>query len=67
MAPAHQVGFLRPTDANIGRTIELQAAAHPEVLKSLNRLEIQGEPPIGGLSSEERELIITAREIVNEC
>jgi hypothetical protein len=59
------------TDATAGRSIELKAGikklmTHPEVLESLNRLEIQGEP-VWGLSSEERELIITAREKVNEC
>lgn len=59
------------TDATTGRSIELKAGikklmTHPEVLESLNRLEIQGSP-VWGLSSEERELIITAREKVNEC
>ena len=38
----------------------------PELLKCLNRLEVQGEP-VWGLSSQERELIIEAREKVNEC
>jgi hypothetical protein len=38
----------------------------PEVLESLNNLEVQGEPG-WGLSCEERELIIAAREKVNEC
>jgi hypothetical protein len=38
----------------------------PDVLASLNNLEIKGEP-VWGLSSEERELIILAREKVNAC
>ena len=38
----------------------------PEVLESLNNLEVQGEPG-WGLSCEERELIIAARGKVNEC
>ena len=61
----------RESDATTGRSIELKAGikklmTHPDVLESLNRLEIQGEP-VWGLSSEERELIILAREKVNEC
>jgi hypothetical protein len=39
---------------------------HPDVLESLDRLEFQGEP-VWGLSSDERELIMMAREKVNEC
>jgi hypothetical protein len=38
----------------------------PEFVQSLDNLEIQGEP-IWGLSSEEREMITTAREKVREC
>jgi hypothetical protein len=38
----------------------------PEFLESLNNLEVQGEPA-WGLSCEERELIMLAREKVNEC
>ena len=38
----------------------------PEFLKCLNRLQVQGSP-VWGLSSAERELIIHAREKVNEC
>ena len=38
----------------------------PQFMESLDRLEIQGSP-VWGLSSEERELIIDAREMVNEC
>jgi hypothetical protein len=64
-------GLLESETDTTGRSIELKAGikklmSHPEVLESLNRLEIQGEP-VWGLSSEERELIITAREKVNEC
>jgi glutamine amidotransferase PdxT len=54
-----------------GKIIELKSSikklmSQPEVLESLNRLQVQGEP-VWGLSSEERELIMLAREIVNEC
>ena len=38
----------------------------PEVLESLNNLEINGEP-VWGLSTSEREMIMMAREKVNEC
>jgi glutamine amidotransferase PdxT len=53
------------------RSIELKSSikklmTQPDVLESLNRLEAQGAP-VWGLSSNERELIITAREKVNEC
>jgi hypothetical protein len=53
------------------RSIELKSSikklmSQPDVLESLNRLEAQGAP-VWGLSSNERELIITAREKVNEC
>ena len=53
------------------KSIELKSAIKklmtaPEVLEALNRLEIQGEP-VWGLSSEEREMIMLAREKVNEC
>ena len=37
-----------------------------EFLESLNNLEVQGEPA-WGLSCEEREMIILAREKVNAC
>lgn len=37
-----------------------------ELTESLHRLEIEGEP-VWGLSSEERELIMMAREKANEC
>jgi len=54
-----------------GKSMELKNAIKklmtaPEVLESLNRLEIQGSP-VWGLSSEEREMIIAAREKVNAC
>ena len=38
----------------------------PSFMECLNRLEVKGEP-VWGLSSAERELIIQAREMVNEC
>ena len=37
-----------------------------EVTKSLDRLELEGEP-VWGLSSEERELVTLAREKMNDC
>lgn len=54
-----------------GKSIELKSSikklmTSPDVLESLNRLEIQGEP-VWGLSTEERDLVILARETVNEC
>lgn len=53
------------------RAIELRAnikklMTSPDVMESLDRLEIQGQP-VWGLSSQERELIIEAREKVNAC
>lgn len=53
------------------KSIELKTAIKklmtaPDVIAALNRLEVQGEP-VWGLSTEERELVITAREKVNEC
>jgi hypothetical protein len=53
------------------KAIELRAAikklmSNPEITQTLNRLEVKGEPA-WGLSSEERELIIHAREKVNAC
>lgn len=38
----------------------------PQFMEALDRLEIQGSP-VWGLSSAERQLIIDAREMVNEC
>ena len=40
--------------------------AAPEVLESLNNLEINGEP-VWGLSTSEREMIMLAREKIAEC
>jgi glutamine amidotransferase PdxT len=37
-----------------------------QVLESLNRLELEGQP-VWGLSTEEREMIMLARETVNDC
>lgn len=59
------------SDPTSAKTMELKSTIKklmtaPDVLESLNRLEIQGEP-VWGLSSEERELIMLAREKVNEC
>lgn len=54
-----------------GKSIELKSAikklmTDPSVLESLNRLEIEGQP-VWGLSTQEREMIIMAREKVNGC
>lgn len=54
-----------------GKSIEIRAGikklmTSPEFMECLNRLEIQGEP-VWGLSSDERDLITTARAKVNEC
>lgn len=54
-----------------GRVIEIKTSmkklmTNPETMEVLDRLEVQGEP-IWGLSRNERELIILAREKVNEC
>ena len=38
----------------------------PEFLECLKNLEFQGKP-IKGLSSEEREMVMLAREKVNKC
>ena len=38
----------------------------PEVIESLNNLEINGEP-VWGLSTSEREMIMLAREKIAEC
>ena len=53
------------------KSIELKSAIKklmtgPETINALNRLEVHGEP-VWGLSSDERELIMLAREKVNEC
>ena len=54
-----------------GRAIEVKAhikklMTHPNTMEVLDRLEVQGEP-VWGLSTYERELIMLAREKVNEC
>ena len=54
-----------------GKSIELKSAikklmTDPSVLESLNRLELEGQP-VWGLSTQEREMIIMAREKVNGC
>ena len=38
---------------------------HPDLLDSLKRLEVEGEPT-WGLSTSEREMILTLREKMNE-
>lgn len=53
------------------KTIELKSnikklMTSPEVTEALDRLEIQGEP-VWGLSTHEREMIMMAREKMNEC
>jgi hypothetical protein len=54
-----------------GKAMEIKASikklmTDPAVLEALNRLEIEGQP-VWGLSSAEREMIMTAREKVNNC
>ena len=54
-----------------GKSIEIKSSikklmTSPEFMEALNKLEVMGEP-VWGLSSDERELIILAREKVNEC
>jgi hypothetical protein len=54
-----------------GKSIELRGSikklmTNPEITECLNRLEVQGEP-VWGLSSNERDLIRSARETVNNC
>lgn len=61
----------RETDPTTGRSIEIKAnikklMTNPEVLSVLDRLETEGGP-VWGLSSAERDLIVEAREKVNEC
>jgi hypothetical protein len=61
----------RETDPASGRSIELKSnikklMTNSEITKSLDRLEVQGEP-VWGLSSAERELVMLARELVNAC
>ena len=59
------------SDPASGRSIEIKAGmkkimTQPEVIQSLDRLEVQGQP-VWGLSVQERELIQLARELVNAC
>ena len=61
----------RETDPTTGRSIEIKAGikklmTKPEVIQALDRLETQGGP-VWGLSSVERNMIVEAREKVNEC
>mmetsp|Transcript_455 Transcript_455/g.855 ORF Transcript_455/g.855 Transcript_455/m.855 type:complete len:160 (-) Transcript_455:2671-3150(-) len=61
----------RESDPTTGRSIEIKSSikklmTHPEVLQALDRLETEGGP-VWGLSSEERDMIVEAREKVNEC
>ena len=54
-----------------GRSIELKNSikklmTNPEVLDTLNRLELNGSP-VWGLSMAERQLVELARDKVNEC
>jgi len=54
-----------------GRSIEIRSSIKKlmtshEFLSCLTRLEVKGEPT-WGLSSAERELIMDARRLVNEC
>ena len=53
------------------KSIELKASIKklmtaPDVSEALDRLEVQGEP-VWGLSAEEREMIILAKQKMNEC
>jgi len=59
------------SDGVTGRSIEIKSSIKKlmtshEFMESLNKLEVKGEP-VWGLSTAERELIIMAREKVNEC
>mmetsp|Transcript_23282 Transcript_23282/g.55180 ORF Transcript_23282/g.55180 Transcript_23282/m.55180 type:complete len:203 (+) Transcript_23282:254-862(+) len=61
----------RESDPTTGRSIEIKAGikklmTNQELLNALDRLETNGGP-VWGLSSEERDLIIEARDKVNEC
>jgi len=54
-----------------GKMIEVKSklkkiCTHPDLIEALNRLEINGEP-IWGLSSDERDMIVNARNKVNDC
>jgi len=56
---------IAPRSIELRQTIK-KLMTSPQFMEALGRLEIQGSP-VWGLSSAERELIIHAREIVNEC
>lgn len=54
-----------------GKTLEISSKIKKimtsvDVMETLKRLEVEGEP-VWGLSSEERELVHDARQKVNEC
>ena len=54
-----------------GKTLEYSAKIKKimtsvDVMETLKRLEVEGEP-VWGLSSDERELVHDARRKVNEC
>ena len=58
-------------DSVTSKSLELKSSIKklmtaPEVSEALDRLEIQGEP-VWGLSTDEREMIVLAREKMNEC
>ncbi len=58
----------RETDPTTGASIEIKSSikkliTNPEVVQALDRLETEGGP-VWGLSREEREMIIQAREKV---
>ena len=53
------------------KSIELKASikklmTSPDVTEALDRLEVQDEP-VWGLSAAEREMIIVAKQKMNEC
>ena len=58
-------------DSVSSKSLELKSSikklmTSPDVTEALDRLEIQGEP-VWGLSTDEREMIVLAREKMNEC
>jgi hypothetical protein len=71
-AVLHQTleSMLNYEDGETAKQVELKNSIKklmtaPDFLECLNKLEVQGEP-VGGLSSEEREMVVLAREKVNE-
>lgn len=59
------------TSSVTGKTLEISSKIKKimtsvDVMDCLNRLEVEGEP-VWGLSSEERDLVHAAREMVNKC